>query len=135
MLFRSPPPDWLLPADIAPAMSNKVATRFAEHFYKSEFLSQRYGELSGKLRFDIAPGSIVKIELPTAEIESDGAMIAAVTQVSYAINAERALAGTSFGLSYIRTEDEDKDTTLVSQEYAPLYGEGNKWPGGPLNDG
>jgi hypothetical protein len=40
--------------------------------------------------------------------------------VSYAINAERALAGTSFALSYIRTEEEDEDTTLISQTYAPL---------------
>jgi hypothetical protein len=129
---ENPPPDWLPAPDIADAMSDKVCSRFAEHFYKTEFLSQRYGELSGKLRFDIAPGSIVKIEMPTSEIQSDGSMIGAVTQVSYAINAERALAGTSFALSYLRTEEEDKDTTLVSKEYAPLYVEGTKWPGGPL---
>lgn len=129
---ENPPPDWFLPPDISNAMSNAVCERFAEHFYKTEFLSQRYGELSGKLRFDIAPGSIVKIEMPTSEIQSDGAMIAAVTQVSYAINAERALAGTSFALSYIRTEEEDEDTELVSKEYAPLYVKGTKWPGGPL---
>ena len=129
---KKQPPNWFLPSDIAEAMSDKVCTRFAEHFYKTEFLSQRYGELSGKLRFDIAPGSIVKIEMPTTEIQSDGAMIGAVTQVSYAINAERALAGTSFALSYLRTEEEDKDTVLISKEYAPLYVEGTKWPGGPL---
>lgn len=127
-----PPPEWLLPADVAGGMADGVSKRFAEHFYKTEFLSQRYGELSGKLRFDIAPGSIVRIELPNSEIQSDGAMIAAVTQVSYAINAERALAGTSFALSYIRTEEEDEDTTLISQTYAPLYKDSIKWPGGPL---
>lgn len=127
-----PPPEWLLPGTLAPHMANSVCSRFAEHYYKTEFLSQRYGELSGKLRFDIAPGSIVKIEMPTTEIESDGAMIAAVTQVSYAINAERALAGTSFALTYIRTQEEDDDTELVSKEYAPLYTEGTAWPGGSL---
>lgn len=127
-----PPPEWLLPADAAQGMADQVSKRFAEHFYKTEFLSQRYGELSGKLRFDIAPGSIVRIELPQSEIQSDGAMIAAVTQVSYAINAERALAGTSFALSYIRTEEEDEDTTLISQDHAPLYKAAIKWPGGSL---
>lgn len=132
---ENPPPEWYLPADVANQMADGVSKRFAEHFYKTEFLSQRYGELSGKLRFDIAPGSIVKIEMPKSEIQSDGAMIGAVTQVSYAINAERALAGTSFALSYIRTEEEDQDTTYISQKYAPLYTEGTKWPGGPLNQG
>jgi hypothetical protein len=126
-----PPPNWLPPAQAADEMTDKVAERFAHHWYKMELLGQRYGEMSGKLRFDIAPGSIVRIELPTTEIESDGYMIAAVTGVSYIINAERAAAGTSFTLSYIRTEEEDKDT-LVSHPFAPLYKEGTKWHGGPL---
>lgn len=128
------PPEWYLAPEVAEQIYEGAGKRFAEHFYKTEFLSQRYGELSGKLRFDIAPGSIVKIELPQSEIQSDGAIIAAVTQVSYAINAERALAGTSFALSYTRTEEEDKDTTYISQEYPPLYNAESKWPGGPLGN-
>ncbi|NDD52503.1 hypothetical protein EBZ39_01255 [bacterium] len=130
----SPPPDWYLAPDVAQQIYDGAGERFAEHFYKTEFLSQRYGELSGKLRFDIAPGSIVRIELPDSEIQSDGAIIAAVTQVSYAINAERALAGTSFALSYTRTEEEDEDTKYISQTYPPLYREESKWPGGPLGN-
>jgi hypothetical protein len=126
-----PPPNWLPPAQAADEMTDKVAERFAHHWYKTELLGQRYGELSGKLRFDIAPGSIVKIEMPTTEIESDGFMVAAVTQVSYAINAERALAGTSFALSYLRTLEEDNDS-LITHSFAPLYKEGTKWHGGPL---
>lgn len=131
---EKPPPSWYLAPDVAQQVADGVSTRFAEHFYKTEFLSQRYGELSGKLRFDIAPGSIVKIELPASEIQSDGAMIAAVTQVSYAINAERALAGTSFALSYTRTEEEDQDTKYISQTYPPLYRKESTWPGGPLGN-
>lgn len=121
------PPGWKKPAEIANAMSNKVCTRFAQHFYQTEYLSQRYGELSGKLRFDIAPGSIVKIKLPDTELDETGDLIAAVTKVSYAINAERALAGTSFDLSYIRTEREDNITNLTNPT-APLYS-GVKWDG------
>jgi len=109
-----------------------IYTRLAEHWYKTEKLSHRQGELSGKLRFDIAPGSIVRIETPTTEIASDGAMIAAVTQVSYAINAERGLAGTSFTLAYVRTEEEDADTVEVSGTHAPLYGKDTAWYGGNL---
>lgn len=125
------PPGWKKPAEIASAMSNKICTRFAQHFYQTEYLSQRYGELSGKLRFDIAPGSIVKIKLPDTELDETGDLIAAVTKVSYAINAERALAGTSFDLSYIRTEREDNIKTLTNPT-APLYTKddvGVKWDG------
>jgi hypothetical protein len=138
----NPPPEWLLPPDIADAMAqggeNSVCGRFAHHWYKTEFLSQRYGELSGKLRFDIAPGSIVKIETPEMDVKQglikDKAMIGAVTSVSYVINAERALAGTSFTLAYIRTEEEDKDKDITN-EHAPLYVEGTKWPGDKLKKG
>jgi hypothetical protein len=58
-------------------------------------------------------------------------MVAAVTSVTYMINAERAAAGTSFTLGYIRTLEEDQDE-LISHDFAPLYKEGTKWHGGPL---
>jgi hypothetical protein len=124
------PPKWKKPAELAEDMGggNKICERFAKHFYHTEFLSQRYGELSGKLRFDIAPGSIVKIKLPDTELDDQGDLIAAVTKVSYAINSERALAGTSFDLSYIRTEDEDNLINKITQDTAPLYS-GQKWSG------
>jgi hypothetical protein len=126
------PEGWFTPAAIArDTQKSGVASRFAHHWYKTELLAQRYGELSGKLRFDIAPGSIVRIEMPIKEIGSDGYMVAAVSQVSYSINAERALAGTSFALSYIRTIEEDGDDK-VSADSAPLYKNGTAWYGGPL---
>jgi len=128
----NPSPDWFTQAEAAQAMTDSaVANRFAHHWYKTELLGQRYGELSGKLRFDIAPGSIVRIEMPIAEIGSDGYMVAAVTQVSYSINAERALAGTSFALAYIRTIEEDGDEN-ISAASAPLYNDGIAWFGGAL---
>jgi hypothetical protein len=115
--------------------SSKVATRLAEHWYKSELLYQRYGEMSGYLRFDIAPGSIVKIETPPRDVElyGDGNhfMYATVTQVSYSINAERAMAGTSFSLAHIRTEDENADNTITAAK-PPMFM--SAWPGGPLSD-
>ena len=128
------PEGWFTPAAIArDTQKSGVASRFAHHWYKTELLAQRYGELSGKLRFDIAPGSIVRIEMPVKDkkIEPDEYMVAAVSQVSYSINAERALAGTSFALSYIRTIEEDGDDK-ISAPFAPLYKQGTAWYGGPL---
>ena len=128
----NPPPGWLTEAKAASEMkTSNVCQRFAHHWYKTELLGQRYGELSGKLRFDIAPGSIVRIELPIKEIGSDGHMVAAVTAVSYMIDAEQSKAGTSFALGYIRTIEEDADEA-ISATFAPLYKEGTAWYGGPL---
>lgn len=118
-----------------------VYDRFAAHWYKSAVLGQRYGELSGKLRFDIAPGSIVKIEPPgTAIGQERTSMYGAVVQVSFAINAEQHTAGTSFSLSHVRTEKENDITNKDSRVHyvgtvPPIYKKeppGSPWPGGPL---
>jgi hypothetical protein len=119
-----------------------VYDRFACHWYKSATLGQRYGELSGKLRFDIAPGSIIKILPPVERIgNTEGPpMYGAVVQVSFAINAEQHTAGTSFALSHLRTEKENDVNDPTSKkhyvgEYAPIYKyelPGSPWKGGPL---
>lgn len=108
---------------------SKAANRFAEHWYKTEILYQRHGEMSGKLRFDIAPGSIVAIETPPRDVERAEFLYATATQVSFAIDAERAAAGTSFTLAHIRTEEENADNTLVAPK-PPMYSE--SWSGAPL---
>lgn len=111
-----------------------IADKFAKHWYKSELLQQRVGELSGKLRFDIAPGSTISIELPPRDRDQnggnpDGAMFASVVSVSYVINAERAAAGTSFVLAHVRTKEEN-DNEDYTEDKPPLYKQG--WPGGKL---
>lgn len=107
-----------------------VVTRICEHWFKSAVLGQRQGELSGKLRFDIAPGSIVKIMAAEKELGAmKFALYAAVTQVSYVINAEQHVAGTSFSLTNLRNENENKIETLVKNR-PPLYS--TPWVGGPL---
>lgn len=120
--------------------SLNIFSRFACHWYKSAILGQRYGELSGKLRFDIAPGSIIKV-LPasTAIGEEKQAMFGAVVQVSFTIDAEQHTAGTSFSLSHIRTEEENDFQKEVNKTHfvgsvAPLYHrrDGSPWSGGPL---
>ena len=104
-----------------------IVDLFAEHWFKNEVLSQRYGELSGKFRLDIAPGSIVKILTPDDPIESlELPMFASVTQVSFVINAEQHAAGTSFTLSNLRSEDENKDQ-LYTSDKPPLFEQG--WSG------
>ena len=126
------------PADTLKKMKESgLPSSLCEHWYKTEILSQRYGELSGKLRFDIAPGSMVKIKEPDLSTSSEVAVYAAVTHVSFLINAEQHIAGTSFTLINLRTELENNDK-LFAGPAPPLYTDpeneiGNgKWVGGPL---
>lgn len=118
---------------LAEIQRSEAMNRFAEHWYKTEVLYQRHGELSGKLRFDIAPGSIVKIHAPPFDLDKPNEFdkfFATVTQVSYVINAEKANAGTSFVLAHVRTEKENEDTQLLTAPIPPLYM--SEWKGGRL---
>ena len=110
--------------------SDNILDRFCEHWFKSAVLSQRHGELSGKFRLDIAPGSTVKIKAPITAVGDEQDMWATVTQVSYVINSEQHIAGTSFSLINLRNVKENSDKNLTSAK-PPLYPEAG-WPGGPL---
>lgn len=124
------PPGFLTSTDVTQEQITSAAmTRFAEHWYKTEVLYQRHGEMSGKLRFDIAPGSIVGIETSPRDVEEQDIMFATVTQVSFAIDAERGAAGTSFTLAHIRTSAENEEPTLIA-ELPPMYKQ--LWRGAPL---
>lgn len=109
---------------------SEIVQNYAEHWYKTEILNQRRGELSGKLRFDIAPGSIVKIETPAEKIDLEPEeKYGVVVQVSFIIDAQKNQAGTSFALSNLRTTTENANP-LLTAEKPPLYEEA--WRGGPL---
>lgn len=119
---------------IAAVKSTDIMDRFAEHWYKTEVLFQRHGELSGKFRLDIAPGSIVKINTPPYDMDNPSlfeSLYASVTQVSFVISAEKATAGTSFTLAHIRNKVENDDENITSTK-PPLYS--TAWPGGALAD-
>jgi hypothetical protein len=114
-----------------------ICDLFAEQWYKTEVLSARYGELSGKLRFDIAPGSTVQIKAPRKNMPGLGEvmldMFATVTRVSFVINAERAQAGTAFALAHMRSESENENPIFTGSNRGggtPLYAQA--WKGGPL---
>jgi hypothetical protein len=119
------------------AQHASIGEKYCEHWYKTEILTQRYGELSGKLRFDLAPGSMVAIEVPPEPPpvnplsggKTPSHMYASVSKVSYHINAEQHQAGTSLVLSNLRTEAENNDD-LLTKTRPPLYKQ--PWYGGPL---
>jgi hypothetical protein len=89
---------------------------YAQALYVYEMLKMRQGTLSGPVRFDIAPGSLVRIQ--AAEDKFTWNLIsqkdymyfyATVLRVSTVIDAEADRADTSFSLAHVRTEAENVD--------------------------
>jgi hypothetical protein len=105
---------------------NKIMDRFAQQWYVIEMLKGRLGEISGKLRFDIAPGSNIMLEagiaknLTQAEDALTTDIFATVNRVSMAINAEKSQAGTAFSIAHTRTPAENS-SPATSVAGPPLY--------------
>ncbi len=117
------------------ATTGSFLDEYARHWFAAESIRGRTAELAGKLRFDIAPGSQVRIEgKGEAFVEGDKTAVplhAVVMRVSYTMNCQTLAAGTSFSLAHIRTEAEN-DAALFVVEQPPLYQDA--WLGGPLVD-
>jgi len=111
-----------------------IISRYAEQWYITEALKGRVGEIGGKLRFDIAPGSSVKIEAGTVpqfrnEVVTSSDVYATVIQVAYTISAQNQTAGTAFGVSHIRTDAENTEPGFSMAGHA-LYD--TSWQGAKL---
>lgn len=102
-----------------------IASAYAEQWYVLEYLKGRMGEVGGKLRFDIAPGSNVLVKaggarnVPQAQAVSED-IYATVMQVSYVINSEAQRAGTAFSLAHVRSAKENSEPG-TSIDKPPLY--------------
>lgn len=97
--------------------------RYAQALYYQERLRGRRGTISTNLRWDIAPGSTIKIETnspyqPFGNKFEGQPFVASVDRISIWMDAEGAQAGTSFQLSYCRTEKENEEMGLDKH---PLY--------------
>ena len=125
----------LTPGQALAEVSN-LYDKYARTVYVSNMLRGRGASVHGKLRFDIAPGSIVKIE-SKPEIFSEGVdelatpLYGHVARVTININAEGQRAGTSLQFTHIRTEQEflGDERTFVDEH--PLFGS-DVYVGSPL---
>ena len=101
------------------------------YYWTNQFLS-RTGNITGKLRFDIAPGSIVRIEDIDGKLYDSAAefgyLYALITSVQVTVDAVEGKASTSFTLSHIRRESEKNYGT----EKHPLYQD--RWVGTVLQN-
>ena len=103
---------------------NDAMDKYAQMMYATNALRGRGGTIVGKLRFDIAPGTTVKInakgDLMLGVDTLATAMIGFVAGVSIMIDAENATASTSFQLINLRTEEENK-LPRYSMELHPFF--------------
>jgi len=121
---------------------NRLYTRYAHEVYVNQMLRGQTGGFSGKLRFDIAPLSMVKIQAASEKFIGPGqddlaeTLVGCVQRVTISINAEAGMAGTTFVLSHVRTEAENRLPRTSATEH-PLFGKsihGGGKHGSPLVD-
>jgi hypothetical protein len=116
------------PASAAIADANSLADAYAHAVYCDNTLRGRVGSFAGKLRFDIAPGSILHIEqrgeqfLKGMDDDLAMTMVGCVTRVTIAINSENPMASTSFQMSYMRRLDPDNKEDRCSVAAHPIFG-------------
>lgn len=112
-----------------------VLTNYARTLYVNNAINGRLGSFETKLRFDIAPGTILKINrLAKKQGGNEGSSdfmelpvtnFAQVSRVTHNINAEAATATTSFDIVHVRTEKENGDKSgQFSTDIHPFF-EGN----------
>jgi hypothetical protein len=118
-----------------------LANALAKATYLQEATRWRQGVISTALRFDICPGSSIRIhsspdKLVAALLESRGedraeGYIARVARVSWEIDisGSQPMAQTVFHLAYLRSFQENDDEAFADDEH-PLWE--NTWTGAPL---
>jgi hypothetical protein len=83
--------------------------------------------ISGKLRFDISPGALLRVQRQhekalSTKFDFGTDLFGHVNRVTFNINSESQLAGTTFQLTSVRTERENtEDRTSVDKH--PLFGD------------
>jgi hypothetical protein len=104
---------------------------YAKMRYTENVLRGREGTIVGKLRFDIAPGTLLQVSGQTpdklrggrssAEDKLATDMFGFVSQVTIAINAQQSSATTSFRLTEVRTAEENTRASVTMADH-PFFG-------------
>lgn len=108
---------------------------FAHALYLTEVTKGRSGTISGRLRFDIAPGSSVAIVVSEEKFvkgytgRPNSIVYGTVRRVTHVVNAESKQASTLFDIGWLRSETENLlDGT--SADGHPVWSE--QWAGAPF---
>ncbi len=108
---------------------------FAHSLYLGDATRGRSGTITGKLRFDIAPGSSVAIVLSEEKFvkrytgRPNGVAYGTVRRVSHVMNAESKQAATVFDIGWLRSEEENVQDGMSTDGH-PFWSE--QWLGAPF---
>jgi len=95
---------------------SKILDMYAKMFYVQNAINGRGGTFDTKFRFDISPGSILKLDKGLKPGSSGGKSIykelpgtvyVQVSRVTHNVNSQTAMAKTSFDCVHLRTEKEN----------------------------
>ena len=95
---------------------NEVLNMYAKMYYVHNAINGRGGTFDSKFRFDISPGTILKLDkgLDPAKVaqqsrykELPSSVYVQVSRVTHNVNAEAPMAKTSFDCVHLRTEKEN----------------------------
>jgi hypothetical protein len=111
-----------------------LGVNYAKTYLINNLFYNRKMEFSGRLRFDICPGSTIGIEVvedPFSELKSNVlyGLVEGVT-IQFGVGDGNPSALTSFRLSSLRTE---KEQGLFSVGQHPMYVSKNSFIGAPLS--
>lgn len=126
-----------IPAPIALRQMAKILwDEYAKAMYLYEVFKTRRGTVTGKIRFDICPGSSVAL-ITTEEkfVAASGInlgeqiLYGVVTNVTVMIDSEAAQGYTGLEISYLRDSNENLDPNLTTEAH-PVWS--TPWAGAPL---
>ena len=113
-----------------------IKEAYAKALYGMEVIKGRQGTISGPLRFDIGVGSLIEFELPedqhTTSTADNRYFYGVVVRLSFVIDANSAVASTTYTIAHIRTLAEEYDNGFISKDGHPIYE--NSWFGGALDE-
>jgi hypothetical protein len=106
---------------------NDYLEAYAHTLYTQKKLEERSFSLVSRLRFDIAPGSMVLAESPTRIPERD--KVGRVRTVTVQISSTKQTASTVFDIDHVKTREDEKSNDFKVDK-PPLYNKG--FYGAPL---
>lgn len=130
-----PPPTVPAPGDINQQAAG-LWDSYARAVYINEVLRYRTASIQGKLRFDIAPGSTVRVQVVAEKfvrqqlgVSLDDVIFGEVLRVTCHFDSESMQASTAFQLANIRSAEENGLESLSTAAH-PFYSV--PWVGAPL---
>jgi hypothetical protein len=116
-------PDNAMPLPAAEEIAELTSGGMIGDLAKAVLCYNRYKDrgltISGRVRTDICPGSLVEMVI-IGDVGTTSSLFGCVTQVEYLFNAETPSACTNITVSHLRTEAEQNDSPVVMGEH-PLF--------------